>query len=126
MSLIGGERFVESGSGEIESVGGYDAAAHESMQLPEITAILGGYHDRNDPAALGNAQPGQLAGRQLVQQAEAFCLELRCRDRNFGHHGSFQSDWSTLHDWIWVDGRARPEVSMVLPSTVGQQSGSRG
>ena len=50
MSLIGGQRLVESGRGEVESVGSHDAAAHETV--PEITAIFGGYHDRNDAAGV--------------------------------------------------------------------------
>jgi hypothetical protein len=61
MSLIGGQRLVESGRGEVESVGSHDAAAHETV--PEITAIFGGYHDRNDAAAFSNAQASQLVGR---------------------------------------------------------------
>jgi hypothetical protein len=63
MSLIGGQRLVESGRGEVESVGSHDAAARETVQLPEITAIFGGYHDRNDAAAFSNAQASQLVGR---------------------------------------------------------------
>jgi len=64
----------------------------------------------------------QLAGRQLSNSSRHFALNSDAEIVISETRGSSQSDWSTLHDQIRVDGIARPGVSTVLPSMVRQLS----
>ena len=108
MSLIGGQRLVESGRGEVESVGGHDAAAHEIVQLPEITTIFGGIMIATIRPRLVMHRRVNLRVANWSNRSRHFALNSDAEIVISETMGSFQSDWPTLHDPIRVDGRARP------------------
>src|ERR1700743_3768413 len=89
IAILGGERLVQDGFGQIDVVGDNDRSAHEAVDVADSVCMLVRRSEYgNRPAPLGDDHPVEFVLVETVEDVQALGLELRGADGLRDGHGS--------------------------------------